>query len=69
MKPKIWNCRCSLLSVEPPRTEIGDLGAKLSAQILLADRLCGIVVPSREEMIGFYLLERDDELPPRHKLN
>lgn len=47
---------------DTPRTEINDLGAKLAAQILLADSLSGIVIPSTEEWIGLNLLERDDEL-------
>ncbi len=49
-------------SVDGPRTEIQELGCKLSAQILLADSLGGIVIPSEEEWIGLGLLERDDEL-------
>lgn len=44
------------------RTEIQELGCKLAAQILLADTLGGIVIPSEEEWIGLNLLERDDEL-------
>lgn len=58
------NCRCTLVD-DPqyaPRTEINDLGAKLAAQILLADSLSGIVIPSDAEWIGVNLLERDDEL-------
>lgn len=58
-----WKHRCS----HKPRTEIGDLGSKLAAQILLADTLSGIVIPSDEEWIGVNLLERDDELPPRRR--
>lgn len=44
------------------RTEITDLGSKLAAQVLLADTCKGVVVPSQDETIGVYLLERDDEL-------
>ena len=47
------------------RTAVNDLGAKLAARILLTDTEGGIVIPSREEMIGVALLERDDELPKR----
>lgn len=49
----------------PQRTEFNDLGSKLAARLILG---CGdrrIIVPSQEEMIGVYLLERDDELPAR----
>ena len=53
--------------LDPPRTEIGDLGAKCAARILIQDRNSGIVVPSREEWIGLNLLERDDELPNRRR--
>ena len=47
------------------RTEIRDLGSKLAAQILLSDDRRRIIIPSKEEMIGVYLLERDDELKRR----
>jgi len=47
-------------------TEVNDLGAKCAARCLLSSRL-GIVVPSRLEMIGVALLERDDELPGRRR--
>jgi hypothetical protein len=58
------NCRCTILARFPaPRTEVEELGMKLAAQILLADRITRkILIPSNEEAIGFYLLERDDEL-------
>ena len=61
--PKHENCRCVIFSIpKPQRTEFNDLGSKLAAQIFLADRIKGIVIPTREEWIGVNLLERDDEL-------
>lgn len=57
------NCRCVLLSYLPPATEID---RKFEAQLMLANpRTDRVVIPTRDEMIGFYLLERDDELPRR----
>lgn len=38
--------------------------AKLRAKIILVPT-SKIVIPSYDEMIGIYGLERDDELPPR----
>jgi hypothetical protein len=46
----------------PTSCAMDDLGCKLAAWLLLADRLAGVVVPSREEWIGLNLLERDGEL-------
>lgn len=39
--------------------------AKLQAKIILNSTHRKIVVPSHEEMIGLYALERDDQLPKR----
>lgn len=62
------NCRCVLFSILPPVKEI-DLkleSIKFEAQLMLANpRTDRVVIPTRDEMIGFYLLERDDELPRR----
>ena len=57
----------SVIVLQKPsnRTEIGDLGSKLAAQLLLTDDSRRIIIPSREEWIGLNLLERDDELERR----
>lgn len=39
--------------------------AKLQAKIILTPTHRKIIVPSHEEMIGLYALERDDQLPNR----
>lgn len=44
--------------------EADELGSKCAAAVLLADR-SRIVAVTREQWIGFNLLERDDELPKR----
>lgn len=62
--PNHLMCTCSAIPYrEPTRTELDDIGAKAAAMILLADQLSGLVIPDREEWIGFNLLERDDEMP------
>lgn len=66
------NCRCTWEparpgTASPDREERlrEELGHKMAARLFLANLkwTCGIAVPTREESIGLYLLERDDEFP------
>jgi hypothetical protein len=40
--------------------------AKLAARLMLSDtrKRTTIIIPTYEEMVGFYALEKDDQLPP-----
>ena len=42
--------------------EANELGCKLSAKIMLADRMRRVCIPDSYEWVGVNLLERDDEL-------
>ena len=42
--------------------EANELGCKLSAKIMLADRMRRVCIPDQYEWVGVNLLERDDEL-------
>jgi hypothetical protein len=45
--------------------EANELGCKLSAKIMLADRMRRVCIPDVYEWVGVNLLERDDELKRR----
>lgn len=60
-------CQCECRCESPVDPRVDELGRKLQARVILADRLRRLIVPSRDEWIGVNLLERDDQLPPRRR--
>lgn len=57
---------CTVCDYPPPEMYEQSLEfAKLQAKIILTPTHRKIIVPSHEEMIGLYALERDDQLPNR----
>ena len=53
------NCRCVVLERE---SKVNEDGCKFQAQMMMLGLGKEIVIPTREEWIGFNLLERDDGL-------
>lgn len=49
--------------------EENELGCKLSAKIMLANRMRRVYIPDGYEWVGVNLLERDDELVRRKRVD
>lgn len=55
------NCRCVWRGIRED-AKLREEARKFEAKVLLLDTKGPIIIPTREELIGVYLLERDDQL-------